>query len=55
MKTAISMDKKLLQEADATAMLQTLNEVYENGPDEAEERLLKGIKARFHPADEEPW
>jgi metal-responsive CopG/Arc/MetJ family transcriptional regulator len=74
MKIAISIDDKLLQDADETArlmglsrsrlftlavgdflqrqrqeqMLLRLNEVYGNGMERAEKRLLKGIKAKAH-------
>ena len=80
-KTAISIDKTLLQQADETAqlmglsrsrlfalavrdfldrqrqerMLVQLNEVYANDADNAEKRLLKGIKARVHRTIKERW
>jgi metal-responsive CopG/Arc/MetJ family transcriptional regulator len=81
MKTAISMDDALLQQADDTArrmglsrsrlfalavadflerqrqeqMLLRLNEVYANGLEPAEKRLLKGIKSKVHPTAKERW
>ena len=81
MKTAISMDDELLQEADETArrmglsrsrlfalavaaflqhqrqeqMLRQLNEVYANGMEPAEKRLVRGIKAKVRKATKEPW
>ena len=76
MKTAISIDDRLLQEADETArlmglsrsrlfalavgdflqrqrreqMLLRLNEVYAEGMEPVERRLLKGIKAKVRRA-----
>jgi len=81
MKTAISIDDGLLQEADETArlmglsrsrlfalavgdflqrqrlekMLLRLNEVYATGAEPAEERLLKGIKAKVRRTVKERW
>ena len=81
MKTAISLDDGLLQEADETArrmglsrsrlfalavgdflqrqrqeqMLLRLNEVYANGMEPAERRLLNGIKAKVRPAVKDRW
>jgi hypothetical protein len=81
MKTAISIDGGLLQEADETArrmglsrsrlfalavgdflqrqrreqMLLQLNEVYANGVEPAERRLLKGIKAKVRRTVKERW
>ena len=81
MKTAISIDDGLLQEADETArrmglsrsrlfalavgdflqrqrreqMLVRLNEVYANGVEPAERRLLKGIKAKVRRTVKELW
>jgi len=80
-KTAISIDDRLLQEADRTArlmglsrsrlfaraigeflqrqrreqMLHRLNEVYADGMEPAEKRLLAGMKARVRPAVKERW
>ena len=81
MKTAISIDDRLLQEADETArlmglsrsrlfavavgellqrqrrerMLLRLNEVYANGIEPAEKRLLNGMKARVRTTAKERW
>ena len=81
MKTAISIDDGLLQEADEAArlmglsrsrlfaqavgdflqrrrreqMLLRLNEVYANGAEPAEKRLLKGIKAKVRRTVKERW
>jgi predicted transcriptional regulator len=81
MKTAISIDDGLLQEADETArtmgvsrsrlfalavgdflqrqrreqMLVRLNEVYAEGMEPDEKRLLKGIKAKVRRAVKERW
>jgi metal-responsive CopG/Arc/MetJ family transcriptional regulator len=81
MKTAISIDDGLLQEADETArlmglsrsrlfslavgdflqrqrreqMLLRLNEVYANGVEPAEKRLLKGIKAKVRRTVKDRW
>jgi predicted transcriptional regulator len=81
MKTAISLDDGLLQQADETArlmglsrsrlfavavgeflqrqrreqMLLRLNEVYANGMEPAEKRLLKGMKARVRTTVKERW
>ena len=81
MKTAISIDDELLQEADETArlmklsrsrlfalavgeflerqrreeMLLRLNEVYANGVDPAEKRLVARIKNKLRPAVKERW
>jgi len=81
MKTAISIDDGLLQEADETArrmglsrsrlfalavgdflqrqrqeqMLLRLNEVYGNGVEPAEKRLLKRIKAKVRRTVKERW
>jgi len=81
MKTAISIDDALLQEADETArlmglsrsrlfalavvdflqrqrreqMLLRLNEVYGNGVEPAERRLVKGIKAKIRRTVKERW
>ena len=81
MKTAVSMDDRLLEEADATArrmglsrsglfalavgeflqrqrqeqMLARLNEVYGNELEPAEERLLKGIKAKVRSTVKDRW
>jgi metal-responsive CopG/Arc/MetJ family transcriptional regulator len=81
MKTAISMDDGLLQEADETArlmglsrsrlfalavgdflqrqrqeqMLLRLNEVYANGMEPAEKRLLKRAKAKVGRTVKEGW
>ncbi len=81
MKTAISIEDGLLQEADETArrmglsrsrlfalavgdylqrqrreqMLLRLNEVYSEGVEPAETRLLKGIKAKVRRAVKERW
>ena len=81
MKTAISIDDGLLQEADETArqmglsrsrlialavgdflqrqrqeqMLLRLNRVYASGPEAAETRLVKGIKARARRTLKDPW
>jgi metal-responsive CopG/Arc/MetJ family transcriptional regulator len=81
MKTAISIDDKLLREADETArlmklsrsrlfalavgeflkrqrreeMLLRLNEVYANGVDPAEKRLVARIKNKLRPAVKERW
>jgi predicted transcriptional regulator len=73
-KTAISIDEKLLREADETARLmglsrsrlfalaigeflqrQRLNEVYANGLDPAEKRLLISVKARVRTTVKESW
>jgi metal-responsive CopG/Arc/MetJ family transcriptional regulator len=80
-KTAISIDDGLLQEADETArlmglsrsrlfalavgeflqrqrqeqMLLRLNEVYTNGVEPSEKRLLKGIKAKVRRTMKERW
>jgi metal-responsive CopG/Arc/MetJ family transcriptional regulator len=81
MKTAISMEDELLQQADETArvmglsrsrlfalavgdflqrrrreqMLVRLNEVYANGGEAAEKRLLKGIKAKVRRTVKDRW
>jgi len=81
MKTAISIDDGLLQEADETArlmglsrsrlfglavvdflqrqrreqMLLRLNEVYGNGEEPSERRLVKGIKAKIRRTVKESW
>jgi metal-responsive CopG/Arc/MetJ family transcriptional regulator len=81
MKTAISIDDGLLQEADQTArlmglsrsrlfalavgdflerqrqerMLLRLNEVYANGTEPAEKRLLNGIKAKVRRTVKDRW
>jgi len=81
MKTAISIDDGLLQEADQTArlmglsrsrlfslavgdflqrqrreqMLLRLNEVYANGVEPAEKRLLRGIKAKVRRTVKDRW
>ena len=81
MKTAISIDDGLLEEADETArqmglsrsrlfalavgdflqrrrrdqMLLRLNEVYADGVEPAERRLLKGIKAKVRRTAKERW
>jgi antitoxin MazE6 len=81
MKTAISIDEELLQQADKTArrmglsrsrlfalavgdflqrqrreqMLRRLNEVYADGLEPGEERLLKGIKAKVRRTVKERW
>jgi metal-responsive CopG/Arc/MetJ family transcriptional regulator len=81
MKTAISINDRLLQEADETArlmglsrsrlfalavgdflqrqrqeqMLLRLNEVYANGVEPAEKRLLKGIKVKVRRTLKERW
>ena len=81
MKTAISIDDGLLQEADETArlmglsrsrlfalavedflerqrrerMLLQLNEVYANGAEPAEKRLLNGIKAKVRRTVKDRW
>jgi len=81
MKTAISIDDGLLQEADETAqqmglsrsrlfalavaefmqrqrreqMLLRLNEVYAEGPEEAETCLLKGIRSKVRGAAKDRW
>jgi len=81
MKTAISMDDGLLQEADETArlmglsrsrlfalavgdflqrqrqeqMLLRLNEVYANGMEPAEKRLLKRVNAKVGRTVKEGW
>jgi metal-responsive CopG/Arc/MetJ family transcriptional regulator len=81
MKTAISIDDGLLQEADETArlmglsrsrlfslavgdflqrqrreqMLLRLNEVYANGVEPAEKRLLRGIKAKARRTVKDRW
>ena len=36
-------------------MLRRLNEVYANGAEPAEKRILKGIKARVRATAKEPW
>jgi hypothetical protein len=80
-KTAISIDDGLLQEADQTArlmglsrsrlfalavadflerqrrerMLLQLNEVYANGPEPAEKRLLNAIKAKVRRTVKDRW
>jgi metal-responsive CopG/Arc/MetJ family transcriptional regulator len=81
MKTAISIDDRLLHEADAAArlmglsrsrlfglavgeflqrqrreqMLVRLNEVYANGVDPVEKRLLDGVKAKVRSTARERW
>ena len=81
MKTAISIEDDLLQEADRTArllglsrsrlfalavgdflhrrqreqMILRLNEVYGDGSEPAEKRLLKGIKAKVRPTVKDRW
>ena len=81
MKTAISINDSLLQEADETArlmglsrsrlfavaigeflqrrrreqLLQRLNEVYADGMEPAEKRVVKGIKARARRTVKERW
>ena len=80
-KTAISIDDRLLHEADETArrmglsrsrlfalavgdflerqrqeqMLLRLNQVYINGLDRSEKRLLNGIKAKVRRTAKERW
>ena len=81
MKTAISIDDELLQQADQTArhmglsrsrlfatavrdfllrqqqeqMLLRLNEVYDQGLEPAEKRVLKGIKAKVGRTLKDRW
>jgi len=81
MKTAISIDDRLLQDADrvardmgvsrsrlfsvalreyllhrhAQATIERLNRVYAGDADPAEQRTVKGMKAKFRPVLKERW
>ena len=65
MKTAISINDDLLQEADKTARLmgvsrsrlfaRRLNDVYSGTPDPREKHLLKAIKATVRPVVKDRW
>ena len=81
MKTAISIDDDLLEQADDTArqlglsrsrlfatavrdflqrqqqeqMLLRLNEVYKDGPESADERVLKGMKVKLARTLKDHW
>jgi metal-responsive CopG/Arc/MetJ family transcriptional regulator len=51
---AIAVGEFLRRQRDEQ-MLHRLNEVHAKGPEPAEKRLLKGMKAKFRPTVKESW